>query len=1172
MHIKLLLIAVLSLLVCSSLLAQEPDWQSLFNQVDSLITAKNPDSAIALGSSINRQAESASGLSDSMRAVILYHYGKTLYMVKSYDKADTILLAALSIRQRIFADPHLEIAATQRFLASIYNVRGWREKADICLKEALRIQKAILGEKNLDYIHTLRVYAQHVKNWGQFERGKTILLGIMDILNQIEPSPNSIKIAVYWNLALVTNHLSDYASSKQNYQQALDLQTKLHGDTSFVAIRLRYNIASVTSSLEKYDEARKLYESLLSDIQKLLPPDHYYQGLCRSNLAGLIIDFGEFDKARTLLEEASEIFTKAEGPVNHNLANCKYHLGKIEDNLGYFNNAEKLYKESIQMIDSTFWYWDYNSYVIDPLINLAYLYVQQSRWTEAEELYGRILETQINQYGEDHIWTAESKNDLSYVYEKQGLFDKALESCREALVICEESYSANHLKFASALVRLAEIQESQKDWHAALETYNRILNIRTELLEDRHIVIAETRRRLACCYGAVNQYALAENHLEKAYQIYIQKYGEIHYYTASVLSEFADLELLRDNRKGALGYLRRSIAVYNSDHVSLHPDVCANYRKIATLLAQQGNFDSAADAYRDYTRLRKQFLDNMFVGSSEEQKLRWIQLYPAIDHTLISFAQSSGSQSLIQASLRMILEGKGAVVDAVMAERKESFCSMDDDVVFALGELGRLNSLISNLALAQSQTENSLDSIEYYLSIRDSIESELSLSCSDYADSRKYTYGLIASVAESLNPGELLCEFISYLPSNSDINIADEELSQRRYALYILDAASRLSIHDIGRTTDIDSQVRAVREMINESSECVTPEFFPMLEESLKESLAGLSKYIYQPIISGQNDIEHIIISPEGDLNLIPFEILVDSNGSYAIESHAVSYVTSGRDILTNKASQENNNTVVIMAAPDFDHVNSSPTKFTPVNFKIDSNIDFKFLPLTRGQSGCLTGNFQNLDGSLLEAEQIAEIVSARTPYTIKKYYRGDASEAHLKILETPPTILHIATHGFCCRNQNTVENQYLDNPMFHSGIILAGANKFLNQNKAESQQNENGIVTAFEISGINLTGTNLVTLSVCESGTGRAISGEGVFGLRRALRHAGANNSIISLWKVPDSETAILMKNFYSKWLAKEPIHDALRLTALEMISDMRQNRGHSHPFFWGGFVLARN
>jgi CHAT domain-containing protein len=116
----------------------------------------------------------------------------------------------------------------------------------------------------------------------------------------------------------------------------------------------------------------------------------------------------------------------------------------------------------------------------------------------------------------------------------------------------------------------------------------------------------------------------------------------------------------------------------------------------------------------------------------------------------------------------------------------------------------------------------------------------------------------------------------------------------------------------------------------------------------------------------------------------------------------------------------------------------------------------------------------------------------------------------------------------------------------------------------------EDGILTAYEISGLNLIGTDLAVLSACETGVGDVRNGEGVFGLRRAFQHAGARSILMSLWKVPDKETSELICRFYSAWLDGRSKKAAFRQSVLEMITLVRQRYGSAHPYYWGGFVLV--
>ena len=191
------------------------------------------------------------------------------------------------------------------------------------------------------------------------------------------------------------------------------------------------------------------------------------------------------------------------------------------------------------------------------------------------------------------------------------------------------------------------------------------------------------------------------------------------------------------------------------------------------------------------------------------------------------------------------------------------------------------------------------------------------------------------------------------------------------------------------------------------------------------------------------------------------------------------------------------------------------------------------------------------------------------------------------------PRILHIATHGFFLSDEERKPDegltrlsrglagmagpppvpmrpggQKIENPLLRSGLALAGANRWAEAAKAGDV--DDGLLTALEVSGLRLRGTELVVLSACDTGVGELKRGEGVFGLRRAFIAAGARTLVMSLWKVPDEETAELMEGFYRRWLSGQEKHAALRDTQLAMIAKLRERHGAAHPLFWAGFVLV--
>src|SRR5262247_1311592 len=147
--------------------------------------------------------------------------------------------------------------------------------------------------------------------------------------------------------------------------------------------------------------------------------------------------------------------------------------------------------------------------------------------------------------------------------------------------------------------------------------------------------------------------------------------------------------------------------------------------------------------------------------------------------------------------------------------------------------------------------------------------------------------------------------------------------------------------------------------------------------------------------------------------------------------------------------------------------------------------------------------------------------------------------------------MLHIATHGFFLEDQ-------AKNPLLRSGLALAGAN--------EHKEDDNGILTALEVTGLNLWGTKLVALSAGDTGVGEIKNGDGVHGLRRALVLAGAETQVMSLWAVSDKGTRELMGSYYRMLQQGKGRGEALRLVQLEMLKNINRR----HPYYWASFIQS--
>ena len=217
--------------------------------------------------------------------------------------------------------------------------------------------------------------------------------------------------------------------------------------------------------------------------------------------------------------------------------------------------------------------------------------------------------------------------------------------------------------------------------------------------------------------------------------------------------------------------------------------------------------------------------------------------------------------------------------------------------------------------------------------------------------------------------------------------------------------------------------------------------------------------------------------------------------------------------------------------------------------------------------------HLSELPGTKVEVDTIAEILEARK-WKINKRMRSEASEEALKEVKHP-AVLHIATHGYFLKNAEAFAEdekilgiqtaKTLENPLLRSGLMLAGA-AAISRDTTNAAVKEDGILTAYEASTLDLSQTELVVLSACETGLGEVRNGQGVYGLQRAFLVAGANAVIMSLWTVDDNATQELMTVFYDTW-SKDPKQDkqkAFRSAQLKL------KEKYPAPHYWGAFVMV--
>ncbi|MBK9963074.1 MAG: CHAT domain-containing protein [Saprospiraceae bacterium] len=340
---------------------------------------------------------------------------------------------------------------------------------------------------------------------------------------------------------------------------------------------------------------------------------------------------------------------------------------------------------------------------------------------------------------------------------------------------------------------------------------------------------------------------------------------------------------------------------------------------------------------------------------------------------------------------------------------------------------------------------------------------------------------------------------------------------------------------------------------------------------AIQASKKTLYEMIWKPLEEELSGIKTIYFSPSGLLHRINLDAIPINETETLADRFSLIELNSTRQLVIPTQIKNLGNDAVLYGGIQFELDSTFQHDEPMLASRSRGELSFSSVdPTLRG------GSWNYLAGTDREVNSIEKILQTSGLQTsLKKGY--SATEESFKNIgannSASPRILHIATHGYFFNDPKTKNESSLntdpvfkisDHPMLRSGLIMAGGNAAW-QGKQTLEGREDGILTAYEISQMNLSNTELVVLSACETGLGDIQGNEGVYGLQRAFKIAGAKYLIMSLWQVPDKQTSLLMTTFYKKWLEnKMTIPDAFHAAQKEL------REIGLDPYQWAGFVLV--
>jgi CHAT domain-containing protein len=539
----------------------------------------------------------------------------------------------------------------------------------------------------------------------------------------------------------------------------------------------------------------------------------------------------------------------------------------------------------------------------------------------------------------------------------------------------------------------------------------------------------------------------------------------------------------------------------------------------------------------DYTELLinsvKDYYENNFAFfASNDRELLWKTL-SNIKNTIIS--TRIGKENNIHL-YDYSLFYKSLLLSASNSIKKEVFCSDKPDLINRYNDIEALQRTINKQSFEVSNNNQPLETLyEMKNSMERTLIAELrALGYSPNDENPSYS-----DVTRALKENEIAVEFENYQ------NLKEEQ------CYYVALVAK----------SSLDNPIFVELCTEDELMAC-------MGNPNVTYSTDDLYRLLWQPLLEYVGDTCTVYFSPSGMLHTIALESMHTPDGSCLSDKYNLVRLTSTRELC--KAKQPKTyKTGAIYGGLQYDVEQQRMAEVAAMNkTELEKSPAFAL----RGED---RGNWNYLQGTKDEAEHIAGIM--RQANIRCNLFEGDlGSEESFKALSGGNTdIIHLATHGYFLEGEKADMNDFMKSlsplarqktdsvidPLLRSGLILSGGNRaWLGKEVPEGI--EDGVLTALEISTMNLSGTDMVVMSACETGLGD-ITSDGVFGLQRAFKMAGVQTLVMSLWKVDDNATSLMMQTFYEHLLSGMSKREAFKLAQAAVRAK------YSEPYYWAGFIM---
>ena len=943
--------------------------------------------------------------------------------------------------------------------------------------------------------------------------------------------------------------LAEYYSSFGNYSEAIRFGTEAMGIRKKVfgtehpdyASSLN-NLAIYFYRLGNYSEAIRFGTEAMEIFKKVLGTEHPNYAASLSNLANYNSSIGNYSEAIRYGTEAMKIRKKALGTEHPDYAMSLNNLANYNSNLGNYSEAIRLDTETMEIRKKVLG-TEHPDYSMS-LHNLARDYSFLGNYSEAIRLSTEAMENWKKALGTEHPSYATSLYDLAGYYSDLGNYSEAICLGTEALEIRKKVLGTEHPDYAASLNNLARNYSSLGNYSEAIRLYTEAMEILKKALGMEHPEYAVSLHNLARDYSSLGNYSEAIRLGTEAMENWKKVLGTEHPDYAMSLNNLACYYSSLGNYSEAIRLGTKAMEIRKKVLGTEHPDYATSLNNLACYYTYLGNYSEAWTCFkqgaevswayilRSFSELSGGFRESLW---NKDYAFKFNSFFPNI------VFRYQTNETISELCNKTALFAKGILLNTGIAMRKQILESGDSVLV------ARYDALVANNSIYDKQLEKPIkerflntDSLRLVIQRQ---EMELARDSKTYGDFARNLRIKWQDVQQRLGKNDLAIEFLDFPLYGTDSTMYVALTLKKGY-----DNPHMITLFE-------KRQLKS----ISEDNYYTNTDLYNLIWKPLEEELSG---------------VEKVYFSPSGDLHRIGIEYVPVTMIENMCDRYNLHRLSSTRQLAYIQDETKGDKSVLYGGLKYDAEVSDT----IPASPSARENRGFTFVPRAIVDSLDIRGSYKYLPGTKEEADHIVSYLNTHSiPY---KYYYGVAgTEESFKGLDgSKPKTLHIATHGFYMTEQDAERKNFArpllqeetrvyheDKPMTRSGLLLSGCSRALNHENIPDGI-EDGILTADEISKLDLRGLDLVVLSACQTGLGDITSGEGVFGLQRGFKNAGAKTIIMSLWKVSDIATQHLMTSFYNHYLSGMPKEQSFRMAQKELREMI--GPGQNKPD-WAAFVM---